>query len=123
MALIFHEGFDTAPQVSPPWSHNFVAPGRVTPGRNGSHAMKTGWYFDGDYSTFLDLGQNLTTVVSGAGFYVVDSSLSTHEPIMTYRDGSTVHLRVYLNSNGSFEVRRGDDTLLGSSSAGLVQAQ
>jgi hypothetical protein len=117
MALLHFEGFDVSALSNPPWNGPTGPPSRDPPGRDGTGFSCKTPAFD---PARLDLGSNPATVIVGFAAFV-SNSLTNDDTMLELRDGSTGHIFVNLNSNGSFTVKRGS-TILGTSAAGLVQA-
>jgi hypothetical protein len=121
--LIPPESFDPGVPDNPPWSLS-------TYGRQSSGAL-TGAYSAGcgalaTSPTVATLPASKQTVIVGFHFKFPAVGGSGQD-FMSFEDGSTAHVGLRLNSDGSITAKRGDirgggGTSLGSTSAGVVTA-
>lgn len=111
MAVLGFIGFDYDSPDSPEWEASFDLAVRATSPtpRTGTHCL------DCRTSPFGKTLSNLATVVCGTAHYAAGTGLK----VLTLWDGVTEQITVYIESDRSITVRRGDETgtILGQSEA------
>jgi hypothetical protein len=90
-------------------------------GRFGSKGIN---FTSSSYSISKNFGVNKSTIYFGVAFKKIDTGVPVYNnttPFITFKDESDVaQVKLYTNPNYGITAYKGDDTLLGSSSDGIV---